>query len=90
MMPTVTLIVPADRATDDRTSFLAPGQRYRSHDRTEVYTISSLNRDKLGLLHVTLRAGTGRELSAFAEQVETAIRIGDLVPITSGGVLARC
>ncbi len=96
-MPPTILIAPIARRAEDtdqasgRTgSFLAPGQRYRTQDHGEAYTVSQLRRDDLGLLHVTLRSGRGRELSAFAEQVETAISLGDLLPLVSEESLHRC
>lgn len=62
-------------------TFLAPGQRYLLLDQPEQVTVARLVRDSLGLLHVTLRTSTGRELSAFARQVEEAITGGNLVPL---------
>ena len=96
-MPPTILIAPIARRAEDADhgsgragSFLAPGQRYRTQDHSEAYTVSQLRRDDLGFLHVRLRSGRGRELSAFAEQVETAISLGDLLPLVSEESLHRC
>lgn len=69
-------------------TFLAPGQRYLLLDQPEQVTVARLVRDSLGLLHVTLRTASGRELSAFARQVEDAITDGNLVPLGSEITLA--
>lgn len=64
------------------TTYLSPGQRFRSEDRlVSDLTVARLVRDRLGLMHVTLRSDDGRELSAFVEQVEAAIAGGHLTPI---------
>jgi hypothetical protein len=92
-MPPTIIIAPVrqqTRESDANHSFLAPGQRYRTHDHGEAYTVSQLRRDDLGLLHVTLRSGRGREHSAFAAQVETAISMGDLLPVATEESLLRC
>ena len=63
-------------------TFLTPGQRFQSVDRLSAdLTVARLVTDQLGLLHVTLRSDDGREISAFAEQVECAIAEGQLSPI---------
>ncbi len=63
------------------TTYLSPGQRFHSVDvLTSELTVARLVTDKLGMLHVTLRSEDGREISAFAEQVEDAIREGHLTP----------
>lgn len=89
MPPTIIIepVTPGARTSD---SYLAPGQRYRTNDQLEAYTVSQLRRDDLGLLHVTLRSGRGRELSAFAAQVETAISLGDLLPVAAEESVLRC
>lgn len=64
------------------TTFLFPGQRFRSEDNlVSDLTVARLVRDRLGLMHVTLRSDDGRELSAFVEQVEAAVASGHLTPI---------
>ncbi len=90
MPPPVMITSPASGKATEWATFLAPGQRFRSGDGMGEYTISRLRRDDLGLLHVTLCSGTGRNLSAFAEQIETAIRSGDLQPLSAGGAITRC
>ncbi len=63
-------------------TYLSPGQRFQSTDvLTSELTVARLVTDRLGLLHVTLRAEDGREISAFAEQVEAAIMEGQLTPV---------
>ena len=89
-MPPTIIIEPVTPRTRKSHSYLAPGQRYRTHDHSEAYTVSALRQDDLGLLHVTLRSGRGRNLSAFADQVETAISMGDLLPIVAEESLLRC
>jgi hypothetical protein len=67
----------------DVKTILSPGQRFQSADhRTAELTVSRLVTDRLGLLHVTLRSEDGREISAFAEQVEAAIAEGHLTPVS--------
>ncbi len=73
------------KASASRT-FLSPGQRFQSSDifagRNDAeLVVSRLVRDPLGLLHVVLRAPDGREISAYAQQVEAAIAEGHLAPI---------
>ncbi len=63
-------------------TFLTPGQRFHSVDgMLENLTVARLVTDRMGLLHVTLRADDGHEISAFAEQVEAAIADGQLTPL---------
>lgn len=63
-------------------TFLTPGQRFHSADGLVAdLTVARLVTDRLGLLHVTLRADDGHEISAFAEQVEAAIAEGQLTPL---------
>ncbi len=63
-------------------TFLTPGQRFQSSDGLLAdLTVARLVTDRLGLLHVTLRADDGHEISAFAEQVEAAIAAGQLTPL---------
>lgn len=70
------------------TTYLSPGQRFQSADAVESeLTVARLVTDRLGLLHVTLRAADGREISAFAEQVEAAITEGQLTPVPAGAHL---
>ncbi len=63
-------------------TYLSPGQRFQSADVfASELTVARLVTDRLGLLHVTLRSDDGREVSAFAEQVEAAIDEGQLTPV---------
>jgi hypothetical protein len=65
-------------------TYLTPGQRFQSADGIlRDLTVARLVTDRLGLLHVTLRADDGHEISAFAEQVEDAIAEGELMPLVS-------
>ena len=88
MMTTTTISKPVLART-----FLSPGQRFQSsdilpdHNGAELI-VSRLVRDPLGLLHVVLRAADGREISAYAEQVEAAIAEGHLAPVASAENLA--
>lgn len=64
-------------------TFLLPGQRFRSLDLFATrddreLVVSRLVHDTLGLQHVVLRDQNGREISAYAEQVEAAITEGHL------------
>jgi hypothetical protein len=66
-------------------TFLTPGQQFhstgQSESAAESLVVARLVRDRLGLLHVTMRTDSGREISAFAEQVELAVSEGHLVPV---------
>lgn len=69
-------------------TFLTPGQRFATSDAVGassqgLLTVARLVTDQLGLLHVTLRDERGREISAFAEQVEAAIAEGHLIPAST-------
>jgi hypothetical protein len=77
------------------TTFLSPGQRFVASDLTSSFgtsevTIARLVRDRLGLMHVTLRTDDGRAISAFVEQIEAAIAAGNLRPIEAGLVGVAC
>lgn len=64
---------------------LAPGQRFvqPAGDRRlgQPITIARLDRDAHGLPRVTFRAADGRELTAYAAQIEAAIAEGILAPL---------
>jgi hypothetical protein len=65
-------------------TYLTPGQRFQCTDDTQSsLTVARLVKDRMGLLHVTLRADDGHEISAFAEQIEVAISEGHLSPLMS-------
>lgn len=71
--------------TPDFKTYLTPGQQLASSEwaggkASESLVVTRVVKDRLGLLHVTLRDDRGREISAFAEQVEAAIAEGHLVP----------
>lgn len=73
------------RESADFKTYLAPGQQFESLEDVGIamgrhLTVARLVKDRLGLLHVTLRDERGREISAFAEQIEAAIAEGHLVP----------
>lgn len=75
-------------------TILSPGQRFESidpipADRHPELVVARLVRDRFGLLHVTLRTSEGREISAFADQVEAAIADGHLRPV-SGRIAVSC
>lgn len=74
----------------DVATFLSPGQQFAAVAQfgiaNESLTVARLVRDRYGLLHVTMRTGSGREISAFAEQIEFAVSEGHLVPIGSAAV----
>jgi len=79
-------LVAAHSYPTDFKTFLSPGQRFVASDLitsrgTGELTVARLVHDRYGFLHVTLRADDGREISAFAEQVEIAIAEGHLSPI---------
>lgn len=77
------MALPYSRRTGFRT-YLTPGQRFHSADGLlHDLTVSRLVTDRMGMLHVTLRADDGREISAFAEQVEVAIAEGQLMPLAN-------
>jgi hypothetical protein len=77
------MALPLPGRTGSRT-YLTPGQRFQSSDGLLAdLTVARLVTDRLGLLHVTLRADDGHEISAFAEQVEAAIAEGQLTPLVA-------
>jgi hypothetical protein len=77
-------------------TYLAPGQRYlqpggvswRGSDRQ--VTIVRLDRDHFGFPRVTFRGIDGREVMAYAVQIEAAIADGELSPVVGAGSAARC
>jgi hypothetical protein len=70
----------------DGKTFLSPGQKFASAEisglGSEPLTVARLVTDRYGMLHVTMRTGSGREISAFVEQVEMAVSEGHLVPVS--------
>ncbi|MGC4105469.1 MAG: hypothetical protein QM753_03820 [Thermomicrobiales bacterium] len=86
----LTLLDPTDYKT-----FLSAGQRFVASDLiteagTGEVTIARLVYDRYGFLHVTLRTDDGREISAFAEQIEIAIEEGHLSPIGTPTLVSVC
>lgn len=78
-------MVASVRQTSSVETFLTQGQQFETSEEVGVsgsgsLTVACLVTDQLGLLHVTLRDERGREVSAFAEQVEAAIAEGHLIP----------
>lgn len=76
-------------------TYLAPGQRYAQpggdpRNRDHQVTIARLDQDRFGVPRVTFLVPNGREITAFAAQVEAAIADGALAPIAIPGALARC
>jgi hypothetical protein len=75
-------------------SFITPGQKFEAAEHSELgnepLTVARLVRDRLGLMHVTMRTGSGREISAFVEQVEIAVSEGHLVPVTNTDSSIAC
>jgi hypothetical protein len=76
-------------------TYLSPGQRFVAPDLesslgSHELTVARLVRDRLGLMHVTLRTDDGREISAFVEQVEAAIAEGNLRPVEVGLAGVAC
>lgn len=66
------------RGTPRTTSSFTLGQQFYAVDigapgETELLTVTRISRDRFGLAHVTFTRPDGREISAFAEQVEAAI-----------------
>jgi len=77
-------------------TYLALGQRYMqpggalwTHPERQV-TIVRLDRDHYGFPKVTFRGGDGREVTAYAVQIEAAIADGELTPVVGAGYAARC
>ena len=75
-------------------TYLAPGQRYAepgefAHLDQQV-TIARLDHDRFGVPRVTFLVPDGREVTAYAAQIEAAIADGALAPVALPGALARC
>jgi hypothetical protein len=71
-----------------RSTFLSPGQKFVADDifsttGSRDVTVARLVRDDLGMLHVVLRDEDNREISAFVEQIELAVQLGNLQPVES-------
>lgn len=62
---------------------IAPGQRFRQFDGLEqdqVVTVARLGQDQLGLKQVIFATQAGREICAYASQIDAAIAAGMLSP----------
>ena len=76
-------------------TFLAPGQRYAQLDSStwrldQQITVARLDEDAYGIPRVTFRRSDGRELTAYAAQIEAAIADGQITPVVGIGLIARC
>jgi catechol 2,3-dioxygenase-like lactoylglutathione lyase family enzyme len=76
-------------------TFLAPGQRYAqpgedARHLDQHVTIARLDHDRFGVPRVTFLVPDGREVTAYAAQIEAAIADGALAPVAIPGALARC
>ena len=76
-------------------TFLAPGQRYAQpgdgpQGLDQQVTIARLDRDRFGVPRVTFLVPDGREVTAYAAQIEAAIADGALAPVALPGALVRC
>jgi hypothetical protein len=70
---------------------IMPGQRFRQFDGLEqdqVVTVSRLDRDQMGLRQVIFATPAGREICAYATQIEAAIAAGELFPADESSDLA--
>jgi hypothetical protein len=76
-------------------TYLAPGQRYAQPGASgwrldHQVTIARLDRDPFGFPRVIFHDADGREVTAYAAQVEAAIAEGELAPIVGAGLFASC
>lgn len=76
-------------------TFLSPGQRFVADDLfsssgSRDVTVARLERDDLGMMHVVLRDADNREISAFVEQIELAIELGNLQPVEGDLATIAC
>ncbi|MDP9366349.1 MAG: hypothetical protein M3Q10_19360 [Chloroflexota bacterium] len=75
-------------------TYLAPGQRYAEPGEVahldQQVTIARLDHDRFGVPRVTFLVPDGREVTAYAAQIEAAIADGALAPVALPGALARC
>lgn len=70
---------------------IVPGQRFRQFDGPEqeqVVTVARLDQDPLGLKQVIFATSAGREICAYASQIEAAIAAGMLFPADDVNELA--
>lgn len=76
-------------------TFLSPGQKFIADDLFSAtgsrdITVARLVRDELGMMHVVLRDADNREISAYVEQIELAIELGNLQPVESDLSVIAC
>ena len=76
-------------------TYLAPGQRYAQPGEhtwrlDQQVTIARLDQDALGVPRVTFLVPDGREVTAYAAQIEAAIADGALAPVAVAGLTPRC
>lgn len=71
---------------------LALGQRYAemtaSGPGQVEFTVLRLDKDALGLPRVTFRYADNRDVTAYADQIETALAVGLIVPLTEPALAA--
>ncbi len=71
---------------------LALGQRYAEvtgSGRNQVeFTVLRLDKDALDLPRVTFRYADNRDVTAYAEQIEVALAVGLIVPLTEPALAA--
>lgn len=75
-----------DTRSSSMSSWLRPGQRFRSQDLfassgDEELTVARIVQDPMGLTHAILRDNAGREVSTYADQIQFAIEAGMLSPV---------
>lgn len=75
-------------------SFLTPGQWFAQpgDDRRidQPVAVERLDRDPLGFPRVIFRCSDGRQLTAYAAQIEWAVAEGQLAPISGAGCAGGC
>ena len=76
-------------------TYLAPGQRYAQPGGNpwqpdQQVTIARLDHDAFGVPRVTFLVPDGREVTAYAAQIEAAIADGALAPVIAGGRTPSC
>jgi hypothetical protein len=81
-----TMIATTTPTHSSSATFLSLGQKFVADDLfssggSPVLTVARLAQDRFGLRHVVLRNDDGREIRAFVEQVELAIKLGNLRPV---------
>lgn len=67
-------------------SIFSPGQHFVQPSGgsllpDQAVTLIRIEHDRFGFRRLVFRGPSGREITAFAEQIEMAIAVGDLFPI---------